>query len=61
LCAPDQGISSCHPSNREHFQARLSNARRGERPTLFDMIVEIIHDHGPGGNKAEDGLVLELF
>jgi hypothetical protein len=55
-----QVLLTCHPSNRVHIQARISNARRDEGPTLFDMIVGIIRDHGPGGNESEDGIVLEL-
>jgi hypothetical protein len=30
-------------------------------PTLFDEIVEIIREHGPGGRESEDGVVLELL
>jgi RNAse (barnase) inhibitor barstar len=48
------------PSNREAVSARLDAARRGEGPTLFDEIVAIIRDHGPGGRESEDGIVLEL-
>jgi hypothetical protein len=38
----------------------IASAHRGEGPTLFDGIVDIIRDHGPGGAEAEDGIVLEL-
>jgi RNAse (barnase) inhibitor barstar len=48
------------PSNREAVSARLDAARRGEGPTLFDEIVAIIRDHGPGGRESEDGILLEL-
>ena len=51
---------SCHPSNRSSLEARISSARRGKGPTLFDEIVEIIRDHGPGGNESEDRVLLEL-
>ena len=30
-------------------------------PTLFDEIVEIIREHGPGGREPEDGVILELL
>jgi len=30
-------------------------------PTLFDEIVEILRDHGPGGNESEDGILVELI
>ncbi|GAB3742064.1 hypothetical protein GCM10027598_73460 [Amycolatopsis oliviviridis] len=46
---------------RPHIGTRLDNARRGEGPTLFDDIVDIIRDHGPGGTEAEDGVFLELL
>jgi hypothetical protein len=52
---------TCHPSNRSNIEARISSARRSEGPTLFDEIVEIIRDHGPGGNESEDGVLLELI
>src|SRR5262249_49241903 len=34
-------LLTCHPSNRSSIEARISRARRGEGPTLFDEIVEI--------------------
>ena len=39
--------------------ADLSRTALG--PTLFDEIVEIIREHGPGGRESEDGVVLELL
>ncbi|MET7420249.1 barnase inhibitor [Dactylosporangium sp. NPDC005555] len=48
------------PSNRADFQARISSARLGIGPTLFDEIVGIIRRHGDGGEESEDGVVLEL-
>ena len=53
-------VRTCHPSNRQHVLERLDAARRAEGPTLFDMLVAIIRDHGPGGTEAEDNVVLEL-
>ena len=53
-------LSSCHPSNRACVREQLEAARRGEGPTLFDDIVEIIRDHGKGGEQAEDGVELML-
>jgi hypothetical protein len=38
----------------------ISSARRCEGPTLFDEIVEVVRDHGPGGGESEDGVLLEL-
>jgi hypothetical protein len=56
-----QLLLTCHPSNRPDINARIGAARRGEGPTLFDEIVEIIRDHGPGGEESENGVILELL
>lgn len=56
----EQILLTCHPSHRASIEARVSNAQRGQGQTLFDMIVEIIYDHGPGGSESEDGIILEL-
>ncbi|MDR7385580.1 barstar family protein [Promicromonospora iranensis] len=53
-------LTSVDPSNRASFETRLAAARRGEGPTLFDEIVAIIREHGPGGRDAVDGILLEL-
>lgn len=53
-------LPSVDPSNRADFEARLAAARRGEGPTLFDEIVDIIREHGPGGPQSADGVRLEL-
>jgi hypothetical protein len=37
----------------------LMATQRGEGPTLFDTIVDIIRAHGPGGAES-DGVLLEL-
>jgi len=34
---------------------------RDEGATLFDEIVEIMRDHGPDSDEAEDGIDLELL
>ncbi len=51
---------TCHPSHRASVEARIRDAEGGQGRTLFDMIVEIIRDHGPGGCESEDGIILEL-
>ncbi|MEU8180145.1 barstar family protein [Micromonospora sp. NPDC049044] len=56
----EQILRTCHPSHRASITAEISDARRGEGPTLFDRIVEIIRHYGPGGDESEDGIVLEL-
>ena len=56
-----QLLLTCHPSNRSAIQAEIVNAERAEGPTLFDEIVEIIRDHGPGGNGTGGSIRLELL
>lgn len=56
-----QILPTCHPSNRADVRAMISNSRRGVGPTLFDEIVQIVRDHGVGGEESEDGVVLELM
>jgi RNAse (barnase) inhibitor barstar len=54
-------LKTCHPSNRSSIKAQLTMARQGQGPTLFDEIVDIIRDHGPGGTESEHGVLLELL
>lgn len=56
----EQTLRTCHPSNRDALASKLSLARRHAGTTLFDWIVEIIRDHGPGGQEPEDRIHLEL-
>jgi len=53
-------LRTCHSSNVERISARLDDARRGVGSTLFDEIVEIIQEHGPGGIESGDAVDLEL-
>ena len=57
----EQLFLTCHPSNRPPIQGRISHARRGHGPTLFDEIVDIIRRHGPGGKESSDGVILQLL
>ncbi len=56
----ERALTPCHASNVPLVEAEIAAARRGEGPTLFDLIVVIIRSHGPGGTEAEDGVWLEL-
>lgn len=47
-------LAKCHSTNRPRVSEELDAARRGEGPTLFDELVEIIRAHGPGGDESED-------
>jgi RNAse (barnase) inhibitor barstar len=53
-------LGTCHPANREGIAGELAAAKRGEGPTVFDWLVEIIRDHGPGGSQSDDRVTLEL-
>lgn len=53
-------LGTCHPANVAIVAAELEGARRGEGQTIFDILLEIIGRHGPGGDEAEDGVELEL-
>jgi RNAse (barnase) inhibitor barstar len=53
-------LARCHPSNRDRVRNDLERARRGEGPTVFDRLVEIVRVHGPGGREAGSGVELEL-
>jgi RNAse (barnase) inhibitor barstar len=52
-------LARCHPTNREHVTAKIAAARRQEGQTLFDLLVEIIENHRPGGSQS-GVVVLEL-
>lgn len=53
-------LQTCHPTNRERVAAELNDARQARGPTLFDIIVGIIADHGPGGQEPDSNVLLEL-
>jgi hypothetical protein len=56
----EQKVQRCHPTNVPYVTADIAAARRGEGQTIFEILVEIIRDHGPGGAQADDGVELEL-
>ena len=53
-------LTRCHPANVQSVQVQLDAARRGEGPTVYDWLVEIISTHGAGGQEPEDGVELLL-
>jgi RNAse (barnase) inhibitor barstar len=53
-------LARCHPTNRPHVAQELARARAQQGPTVFDWLVEIIRDHGPGGRQAADNVELVL-
>jgi RNAse (barnase) inhibitor barstar len=53
-------LQQCHPENRPHVLAELEAARAGAGSTVFDWLVSIIREHGPGGTESEDNVYLVL-
>jgi RNAse (barnase) inhibitor barstar len=41
----ERRLLHCHPTNRAAVQADLAAAHASKGPTVFDWLVEIIHDH----------------
>jgi RNAse (barnase) inhibitor barstar len=53
-------LKTCHPDNVPSVWVNLTNAQSGIGETVFDWIVKIIRDHGPGGEEEEDNVSLVL-
>ena len=53
-------LARCHPTNRNEVAYQLAEAQATQGPTVFDWIVEIIRDHGPGGSEEQDRVELLL-
>jgi len=56
----EKRLERCHTSNRENVAKELVAAKNHEGPVVFSWLVEIIKEHGLGGNEAEDGVELIL-
>jgi len=54
-------LARCHSESVIDFRQSAAGAIQGRGRTLFDLIVEIIRDHGPGGDEEEDGVELRLL
>ena len=53
-------LERCHPTNKARVSRELEDAKHQTGPTVFDWLVDIIKDHGPGGSEKEDGIELVL-
>ncbi len=53
-------LEQCHPSNVRHVRKQLTAAERGKGPTVYDWLIEIIREHGAGGEESADGVELVL-
>jgi RNAse (barnase) inhibitor barstar len=56
----ERKLTTCHPDNIPSVQADLEAARNHEGHTLFEIIVGIVREHGPGGREAQDNVHLLL-
>jgi RNAse (barnase) inhibitor barstar len=56
----ERRLASCHPSNRPQVARELADARGKNGSTVFEWLLAIIREHGPGGSEVEDGILLEL-
>jgi RNAse (barnase) inhibitor barstar len=56
----ERQLKRCHPTARAQMAEDLEHARAGRGSTVFDWLVEIIRDHGEGGEQHEDRVVLLL-
>jgi len=54
-------LERCHPQNRAAVARDLKEAQSGRGPTVFDWLVEIIRQNGPGGEEAESNVKLLLL
>lgn len=57
----EQRLQTCHPSNRSSVAEQLARAGRGDGPTVYDWLVDILRDHGAGGSEETDGVELILL
>jgi RNAse (barnase) inhibitor barstar len=53
-------MRTCHPDNLESVRKEWLAAKAGLGPTDFDMLVELIRAHGPGGDYPDDNVHLIL-
>jgi hypothetical protein len=51
-------LSTSHTDNVSYVQQDLEAARRHEGQTLYDIILEIIGVHSPGGREGQDNVHL---
>lgn len=53
-------LARAHQTNRQDLMRKVELARNHIGPTVFDWIVDIIRNHGRGGEEETDGVELSL-
>jgi RNAse (barnase) inhibitor barstar len=56
----ERKLGRCHPENREDVRIDLLLAQQRKGQTLFEILTDIIREHGPGGSESGDGVELVL-
>jgi len=53
-------LEHCHPANRTLVSREIEAAEAQQGHTVFDWLVQVIRDHGPGGKQDKDRVELLL-
>ena len=53
-------LATCDPHNRASVRRDIAQALSHKGSTVYDWLLDIIHEHGPGGAEAEDAVELRL-
>jgi len=53
-------LATCDSHNRASVQRDIAQALSKKGSTVYDWLLEIIREHGPGGYEAADGIELQL-
>jgi len=56
----EQLSETCLPDNQPDLLQYKEQARNRQGGTIFDWLIEILREHGPGGSEQEDGVILKL-
>ena len=56
----ERRLARCHPTSTGVVMRDLRAARAGRGATVFDWLVDIVRDHGPGGDPRGNSVYLEL-
>lgn len=55
-----KSLVTCDQHAQTDLEKELAAAERGEGETVFDILLGILHTHGPGGEEAEDEVHVRL-
>jgi RNAse (barnase) inhibitor barstar len=55
-----KALRRCHPANIEYIKKQIVDAQNDTGQTIYDWLIEIVRSHGPGGDQAEDNVILKF-